>query len=219
MTMPGPVLSVSGVRKSYTGVAALRPVDLALAPGELVVLTGPSGSGKSTLLMIVGGWETPDEGEVVAHPPLPDVPMHAMSWQQVAFVPQSIGLLDELTIRENLAFAARLGGERAVAGVAGLLSSLDLDALADRLPAEVSGGERQRAAVGRALAAEATLVLADEPTSHQDRKRTTAILAALRSAADTGTAVLVASHDPVVHDFADREIALDHGELSAGHRA
>ncbi|WP_199432357.1 ABC transporter ATP-binding protein [Qaidamihabitans albus] len=207
--MPEPVLTVTGVCKSYAAVPALRTVSLALAPGELVVLTGPSGSGKSTLLMIIGGWEAPDEGGVRPHPPLPDRPMHAMPWQDLAFVPQSISLLDELSIAENLAFAGRLRADGTPADVAGLFDVLDLGPLADRLPGEVSRGEQQRAAVGRALAARATLVLADEPTSHQDRRRGAGVLRALRAAADRGAAVLAASHDPVVRDYADREIALD----------
>ncbi|PRX43439.1 putative ABC transport system ATP-binding protein [Prauserella shujinwangii] len=207
--MPEPLLTVSGVHKSYAGSPVLRPVSFVLTPGAVTVLTGPSGSGKSTLLMIAGGWEAPDGGEVTAHPPLPGGPLGAISWRHAGFVPQSVGLLDELTIAENLAFAARLGGPDGRRRVTGLLGALDLGDLADRLPAEVSGGERQRAAVGRALAAGPSLVLADEPTSHQDSARTGLVLDALRAAADRGAAVLVASHDPAVARHADRTVTLD----------
>ncbi|PXY36462.1 ABC transporter ATP-binding protein [Prauserella flavalba] len=201
----GPILTVSGVRKDYGRTTALAPVSLELYPGELVVLTGPSGSGKSTLLMIAGGWETPDDGEVKPHPPLPDVRMAEQPWEHLGVVPQSISLLDELTIEDNLAFAARRTGD---ADVAGLLAALDLTHLAGRLPGETSRGEQQRAAVGRALAAGASLVLADEPTSHQDRRRGALVLDVLRAAADRGASVLIASHDPVAIGRADREITL-----------
>ena len=193
-----PVLSMTGVSKTYGDVPALRQVDLTLLPGELVVVTGPSGSGKSTLLMIAGGWETTDSGQVT-----PEV--SGKSWQDVGFVPQSISLLDELTVTENLAFARN---PRSAAGLEALLDGLDLTRFADRTPGEISRGEQQRTAVARALAADAALVLADEPTSHQDRRRATMVLENLRRAADRGAAVLIASHDPAVHDYADRGLDL-----------
>lgn len=204
--MNSPVLTLVDVAKTYGDVRALRAVSLTLVPGELVVLTGPSGSGKSTLLMIAGGWETPDSGgEVVPHPPLPSLPMSAMSWQDVGFVPQSISLLDELTITDNLAFARR---PRRAEDLGSLLEAFDLTKFADRTPGEVSRGEQQRTAVGRALVADPTLVLADEPTSHQDRRRAAMVLANLRQAADRGAAVLIASHDPESRDYADQTINL-----------
>ncbi|MBK1782830.1 ATP-binding cassette domain-containing protein [Prauserella cavernicola] len=203
-----PILTVSGVRKDYGSTAALAPTSLELVPGELAVLTGPSGSGKSTLLMIAGGWETPDEGEVIPHPPLADVAMAEQPWEHVGVVPQSISLLEELSIADNLAFAARRRGSTGGADLAALLAALDLDVLAGRLPGETSRGEQQRAAVGRALAAGASLVLADEPTSHQDRRRGELVLDVLRAAADGGACVLIASHDPVAIGRADREISL-----------
>ena len=200
------VLTLTGVAKTYGDVRALRTVSLTLVPGELVVLTGPSGSGKSTLLMIAGGWETPDSGgEVVPHPPLPSLPMAEMPWQDVGFVPQSISLLDELTITGNLSFAR---SPRGADGLEPLLDALDLTGFADRTPGEVSRGEQQRAAVGRALAADPVLVLADEPTSHQDRRRAAKVLNTLRQAADRGASVLIASHDPETHGYADQEINL-----------
>ncbi|GAB3576573.1 ABC transporter ATP-binding protein [Amycolatopsis endophytica] len=199
------MLALRGVRKNYGPTEALRPVDLDLTGGELVVLTGPSGSGKSTLLMIAGGWETPDGGEVVPGAPLPDLPVARMSWADVGFVPQSISLFEELTLADNLALArGGPGGDE-------LLAALDLTRLASRRPGEVSRGEQQRAAVARALVASPSLVIADEPTSHQDHQRALKVLAALRAAADRGAAVLIASHDPVAVGYADREVRLGAG--------
>lgn len=191
------VLTLTAVAKTYGDVPALDPVDLTVAAGELVVLTGPSGSGKSTLLMIAGGWEHPDPGGAVAGP--------GNTWGETGFVPQSISLLEELTIADNLAFARP---RRDRDGITGLLDALDLTRFAHRTPTEVSRGEQQRAAVARALAARPSLVLADEPTSHQDRRRAAMVLETLRSAADDGAAILVASHDPATHTYADREIQL-----------
>lgn len=205
--MTNPVLSVCSVHKTYGGVKALNPTSFELAAGELVVLTGPSGSGKSTLMMIAGGWETPDGGEVRTHPPLAARQPAELSWQDIGFVPQSISLFDELTIAANLSFAAGQGRDQD--HLERLLEDLDIAKLARRLPAEVSRGEQQRAAVGRALAARGTVILADEPTSHQDRGHTEAVLETLRAAAGEGAAVLLTSHDPVTRGYAHREIALD----------
>ncbi|MGW4484977.1 ABC transporter ATP-binding protein [Amycolatopsis sp. NPDC004368] len=206
-TLPTPpALTLADVSKSYRGTQVLRPISFELHAGELVALTGPSGSGKSTLLMIAGGWETPDTGAVTPGPPLPTVAMARMPWQHLGFVPQSIGLFDELTVTENLAFAARTTDTGA--DLAKLLETLDLAKFADRLPTEISRGEQQRAAVGRALATAPALVLADEPTSHQDRTHAEVVLARLRTAADAGAAVLVASHDPLLAAHTDRTIEL-----------
>ncbi|WP_328603621.1 ATP-binding cassette domain-containing protein [Amycolatopsis sp. NBC_00345] len=200
------LLTLTDVSKSYRGTLALRPVSLELQPGELVALAGPSGSGKSTLLMITGGWETPDTGVVTPHPPLPDRPMSDQQWDHVGFVPQSIGLFDELSITDNLAFPAR--GREDTTDVAKLLETLDLAKFAHRRPAQISRGEQQRAAVARALVTSPALVLADEPTSHQDRAHAELVLISLRAAADAGAGVLVASHDPLLTQHADRTITL-----------
>ncbi|WP_007025712.1 ATP-binding cassette domain-containing protein [Saccharomonospora iraqiensis] len=217
--MTGPLLTLSGVRRfdrpgadgrdgTPSGGETLSVVDLRLDPGELVALTGPSGSGKSTVLMVAGGWAVPDRGTVTLHPPLPPVDVRELSWRHLAFVPQSLGLLDELTLAENIVLglpARERGGHETVSTV---LDALDLREPAHRPAAHTSRGEQQRAALGRALAGGAALLLADEPTSHQDRRRADLVCAALRRAAEAGTGVLVATHDPLVVAHADREIAL-----------
>ncbi|MGV9297074.1 ABC transporter ATP-binding protein [Amycolatopsis sp. NPDC003676] len=200
------LLSLSDVSRSHGGMPVLRHTSLDLMAGELVALTGPSGSGKSTLLMIAGGWDAPDSGTVTAHPPMPDVPVSEQPWHALAFVPQSIALFEELTVADNLAFAARTAVEPPDRSK--LLETLDLAKLADRLPSEVSRGEQQRGAVARALASGPLVLLADEPTSHQDRAHAEMVLTALRRAADRGTAVLVASHDPLLAEHADRIVAV-----------
>lgn len=196
------VLALRRVSKSYAGRGTvLDGVDLDVAAGEVVAIAGRSGSGKTTLLTIVAGWEHPDAGSV-------ELPA-GRAWSALALVPQALGLLDELTIGENVALPGRLAGQAHV----DLLDELGIDHLVDRHPDEVSLGEQQRAAVARAAALRPALLVADEPVAHQDRRRGEAVLAALRHlAADAGTACLLATHDELALAAADRVL-----ELHAGH--
>jgi putative ABC transport system ATP-binding protein len=200
------VIEVRGVVKRWGSTVGLGPVSAVVRDGELVVVTGRSGSGKSTLLALLAGWCTPDEGSI-------DRDGDASTWSATAIVPQVLGLADELSIGENLEHVLRLGGIRDVArrdaAVAQMLGALDLEEQAGRLPRHVSLGQQQRAAVGRAAIIEPQVLLADEPTCHQDPAHVAAVLDVLRAAADRGSAVLVATHDPIVGAAADRVISLD----------
>lgn len=191
-------------------VHALRGVDVTVAAGELVAMAGPSGSGKSTLLAVLAGWEVPDAGELS----IATVSAGAPPWSRVGIVPQALGLLEELSLGENVGLPARLAGVRGYHDdVERLLDALDMAHVARRLPREASMGEQQRAAVARALLLRPTLVLADEPTSHQDHARGQRILGVLRDAAARGSAVIVASHDQDTLDASDRILHLRDGHL------
>jgi ABC-type lipoprotein export system ATPase subunit len=216
--MAEPLLEARGLDKSYRRgaerVHALRGVDLALYPGELVALVGPSGSGKSSLLGLLAGWEPPDAGELAW---APAVAGGAPGWWELATVPQALGLLEDLTVRENVALPVRLRlGRRAAHGrTEELLGLFGLAELADRSPSETSLGQQQRAAVARALVLTPQLVLADEPSAHQDAAWVHDVFAALRQVVhDRGAACLVATHDPDALQFADRVLHLADGELT-----
>jgi ABC-type lipoprotein export system ATPase subunit len=215
--MADPLLEARRLDKTYRRgterVHALRGVDLALYPGELVALVGPSGSGKSSLLGVLAGWEPPDGGALswAGQPAAP-------AWSELATVPQALGLLDDLTVRENVALPVRLrlGPARAHEGrTEELLGLFGLAELADRSPSETSLGQQQRAAVARALVLTPQLVLADEPSAHQDAAWVHDVFAALRQVVhDRGAACLVATHDPEAVAFADRVLHLVDGELT-----
>jgi putative ABC transport system ATP-binding protein len=200
-------------RRGSERVTAVRGASLDLTPATLVVVRGPSGSGKTTLLNLVLGWEEPDEGTVVRDTGT-DLP---------AVLPQRLGLLDHLTVAENVGLPLRAGrsrvaavGEAAAHDPDDLLRRLDLDHLARRFPPETSLGEQQRTACARAVVAGRSLLVADEPTSHQDGAHAAAVVDELVGAARAGAAVLVATHDERVTAHADRCLTIVDGVLSAG---
>ena len=212
------VVEAAGLRKSYRRgpeeVLALRHADLILQAGELVALVGPSGSGKTTLLNLLCGWERPDGGRL-SGPSAPDG--GAPAWDAVAVVPQDLGLVDELSVAENvllpLWLAGRLDGGRAEA--AALLERLGLARHGDRLPAEVSLGERQRVALARAMVVGPRLLLADEPTGHQDADWATAVFAAMAALTAEGSCCLVATHSEELLAKVDRVLTIGDGRLPA----
>ena len=194
------LLDVVGVSKRFRRgpetIQALKDVTLRLHAGELVALVGRSGSGKTTLLNVIAGFENPDEGAVAWRDKAPSDPRFP-SWRQVAVLPQKFGLLEELTVRENVEYPARLANvlPEIKDWIDELTATLALDDLPDRLPFETSIGQQQRAALCRALVLRPSLVLADEPTGHQDARSAEAVLRAIRLAAQAGTACVVATHN------------------------
>ncbi|HEV2754713.1 MAG TPA: ATP-binding cassette domain-containing protein [Actinomycetota bacterium] len=221
--MTGPaVLEVRGLTKTFTHglepVHALRGATLAVASEEVVALAGPSGSGKTTLLMTLLGWDLPDDGDVVwVGRTLPH--LGPLDWGEVALVGQRLGLVSELTIEDNVELPLMIEGvapgERADR-VDQALESLDLGEIADHYPAEASLGEQQRAAIARALIRGPRLLLADEPTSHQDAERKRLVFARLSEHKARGGCCLVATHDPETLAFCDRVLRIGSGALEDG---
>lgn len=220
----GELLSARAVSHSYrsgpTKTAALKDVSLSLASKELLVVTGPSGSGKSTLLGILGGFGSPDEGEVTwggRH--LKDLgPAELASLRSVTLgvIFQALGLLPSLTAEENVVLPllySGLGPAGASERARRWLARLGLGDRQEHRVNELSLGQQQRVAVARALAAEPAVVLADEPTAEVDEEVATVILEALREVTARGGGVIVASHDLRLTDAADRVLSLRSGEV------
>ncbi len=212
------------VRDGRTVRPIVDHVDLAIEPGEIVLLTGPSGSGKSTLLHLVSGFDVPSGGERSwreassgdAGRPRRLPPAAFPKWLSVAVVPQSLGLLPELSYLEQMQLAAR-GNDDSIGAIGELMTLLDLDALRPRLPGETSLGQQQRLAAARAMAAGPMLIVADEPTSHQDAEHAEVVAAAFAHIAGQGSACLIASHDEHLHSIATRVLTMRDGRLVHPH--
>ena len=212
------VVTAANVSKTFRRgperIRALEGVSLRLERGRVTGLVGRSGSGKTTLLNVLAGWERPDEGDLTWLDGRPFDGARA-SWHDVSVVPQKFGLLEELTLRENVEYPARLAGALAGLGprVDALMADLGLEELGDRLPAETSVGQQQRTGLARALLLAPKLLLADEPSGHQDHGSTERVFAALRQVANEGTSCLVATHNRDVLPYLDGVLVIENGRI------
>ncbi|MET8286305.1 ABC transporter ATP-binding protein [Streptomyces sp. NPDC005132] len=219
-----PVLLLEGLTRVHgsgaTEVRALRGIDLAVHPGELVAVMGPSGSGKSTLLTIAGGLDLPTSGRVIVEGTdltrASRKEMAALRRRSIGYVFQDYNLIPALTAAENVALPRELDGisGRSARGEAlAALKETGLEHLADRFPDEMSGGQQQRVAVARALVGDRRLVLADEPTGALDSETGDAVLALLRSRCDAGAAGVLVTHEARFAAWADRVVFLRDGSV------
>jgi putative ABC transport system ATP-binding protein len=213
---PEVVLELQGVEMSYTDPSGTRPIlrgiDLRVERREIVAVIGRSGSGKTTLLTLIAGLEEPDAG-VIRLLGGSVAPAH-LGWSDLAILPQSLGLLDELTIHENITLPLRLADVPRPAEADDLMDHLGLGHLGGRFPDEVSLGEQQRAALARAAMVRPRLLLADEPISHQNQAWAKAMMVLLEGLADTGTTCLLATHNEIAFDAASRVLELRNGRIA-----
>lgn len=200
-------------------ITALDSVTLEIAPGSFTAIMGPSGSGKSTVLNCAAGLDSPSSGRIFVG----DIELSGMSGdaltrfrrESVGFVFQAYNLLGHLTVLENIRLPLMLAGDHAdPEWQRWLIESVGLSGMEDRLPAELSGGQAQRAAIARALIAKPAVVFADEPTGALDAHTGARVLEILRStAARLGQTLVLVTHDARAAAIADRVIFLADGRL------
>jgi putative ABC transport system ATP-binding protein len=214
------VLSIRDLKKSYSSagekIAVLRGVDLAVAAGERVALTGESGSGKSTLLHLIAGLDSADSGEIIlqdsAVTKLSDAARAALRRDRLGLVFQQFNLIPSLNVTDNLAFQARIAGRHDTAWQAELVERLGLKGVLKRYPEQLSGGQQQRVAIGRALAPKPLLLLADEPTGNLDEDTADNVLALTRDlVARSGCGFLMVTHSLRLAATLDRQVTLHAG--------
>jgi putative ABC transport system ATP-binding protein len=219
------MLELEDVAKSYRGageeVRAVDGVDLHLAPGEMVALHGPSGSGKTTLLLLAAALLAPERGTIrfqardLASMSQADRSEYLL--RHVGFVHQHSRLMPRVSAIENASrklLMSGMGMREAQTRATPWLERVGLGERLDRPPEKLSGGERQRVAIARVLAAEPTLILADEPTGNLDSTRSREIVELLRSIArERQAAVLLVTHDLDAAALADRSCTLRDGKL------
>lgn len=230
MPLPtAPVLEALGVTKAFRGgdgsaLQILSGVDLTVVPGEMVAVVGASGAGKSTLLHLLGALDRPDGGEVritgQSTRALEDADLSRLRNRSIGFVFQFHHLLREFSALENVMMPLRIAGlpdDEAQARAVTLLERVGLGARPSHRPSELSGGEQQRTAVARALAARPALLLADEPSGNLDlhnAERLHDLLAELTR--ETGVGVVVVTHNRSLAARANRVLRLDEGRLIPG---
>ena len=221
--MPSPLVTLDSICKSFGSLQILKEITLSIHQGEITSIVGPSGAGKTTLLQIIGTLLKPDKGELS----IGGVNPFALSAQkqahfrnkQIGFVFQFHQLLPEFTAAENVAIPAMIAGmskRQALSEAEQLLTQLGL---ADRLkhrPAQLSGGEKQRTAVARALINRPTLILADEPSGSLDTQRKEELIELFFELRDQlGQTFLIVTHDEDFAQRADRTISLQDGRIIA----
>jgi len=211
-------------RSGTVEVPALRGVNLGVGQGEFVAIMGPSGSGKSTLLHLLGGLDTPSQGEILVEgndlATLSDNQRTVLRRTRIGFVFQTFNLLPPLTAEENVMFPLLLGEMPAREARRRALDQLTQVGLAGRrthFPSQLSGGEQQRVAIARALVIDPVLVIADEPTGALDSENGRLLLDLLqRLVAEQGHTLLIVTHDPNVAARAHRIIHLRDGQVEPG---
>ncbi len=217
------MLAVNDLYKSYrvgkTSFPVLKGVSLTVNAGEFVAVMGPSGSGKTTLLNCISCYIPADRGNILLDgrelAGLREEELAAVRNRQLGFVFQDFLLLDGLTVMENILLPAIIGGamsQKVQARAEQLCQVFGIGAIQDKYPAEISGGEKQRTAVARALINHPLLILADEPTGNLDSRSSRAVIRSFEQAKQMlGATIFMVTHDSFAASFCDRVILLRDG--------
>ena len=217
------MLQIEKISKTYRSKGidypVLKEITATIRDGEFVAVMGPSGSGKTTLLNVISGFISADGGKVILdgqdiltgeEDDLAEIRQH-----KLGFVFQDFMLLNGLTIRENIFLPQIIAGKQKSTmeqNTKKLLSVFGIEEIAEKYPAEVSGGQKQRASIARALSNNPSVILADEPTGNLDSKSSTAVIEAFLNAKEKmGATIFMVTHDAFAASYADKVIALKDG--------
>lgn len=216
------IIELKNVTKIYgqkdENLCVLEDVSLQVQKGRFVVLLGPSGSGKSTLLNLIAMLDKPTSGQIFFEGQditrlRKESARSALRLKKMGFVFQFDGLLPEFSLLENVELPALMRGNENPQKAQALLENLGLGAITHKLPSELSGGEKQRASIARALRNEPVLLLADEPTGNLDASRKEQVFKDFARMAREGLTVLMVTHDVHAVNFADDVYTLENRKL------
>lgn len=218
-------LEIKGIRKSFgTGdsrVDVLKGLNLEIEKGEFCVLLGPSGSGKSTLLNIIGGIDAADEGSIVIEGEqlegMTEKKLSLYRRKHLGYIFQMYNLIPNLTVRENIEVGAYLS-DRSL-DVDELLRTLEIYEHRNKLPNQISGGQQQRTAIGRAIVKNPDILLCDEPTGALDYRTSKEILKLIETVnRKYGNTIIMVTHNDAIKDMADRVVKLRDGMIRKNYR-
>lgn len=218
------IIELKDVSKTYDDgvqtIEALKKTNLEINPGEFVAIVGPSGSGKSTLLTLLGGLQTASSGTIrIDQVDIASLDQKALSdlrFQKIGFVLQASNLVPYLTVKEQLKLKLNYAGQKnSEQKIEALFAEMNIKQLENKYPEQISGGERQRAAICAALVLEPKLILADEPTASLDTEKAYDVVELLGNLSkEQDCAVVMVTHDRRMLKHCDRVLSIDDGVLS-----
>lgn len=210
-----PIITLKDIAVSFDGEQVLKNFNLTIGDGEFVTLLGPSGCGKTTVLRTIGGFVTPDSGDVFfGDEKINNVPPHKRA---VNTIFQKYALFPHLNVYENIAFGMRLKGKKEdeiQKTVTEMLHMVNLNGMAHRGVGQLSGGQQQRVAIARAIAAQPEIIYFDEPTSALDPELTGEVLSVMRSLANEGMTMIVVTHEmSFAKNVSNKVILMENGRI------
>ena len=212
------ILTLSGISKIYGDLKALDNINLAVEEGEWLSIMGPSGSGKTTLMNIIGCMDKPSLGKIELAgqdiSKLSSKELTVVRRDTIGLVFQQFHLVNYLTALENVMMAQYYHSMPDEEEAMEALASVGLKERAKHLPNQLSGGEQQRVCIARALINHPKLLLADEPTGNLDEKNELLVMEIFEKLHNTGSTIIVVTHDPEVADQAERMVVLEHGKIA-----
>lgn len=216
-------IEVKNVTKTFKDgdatIEALKETNFSVEKGEFVAVIGPSGSGKSTFLTIIGGLQTPTEGEVrinnQAFSGKKEKERAKLRFDEIGFILQASNLVPFLTVKKQLELVDKVAKQKVNKKGLELLEQLEVDSLENKYPEELSGGERQRVAIARALYNDPTIILADEPTASLDTEKAYEVVKILaKEAKEREKAIIMVTHDLRLVDYCDKVYLMNDGVLT-----
>jgi len=212
------ILTLSGISKIYGDLKALDNINLNVEEGEWLSIMGPSGSGKTTLMNIIGCMDKPSRGKIELAgqdiSKLSSKELTVVRRDTIGLVFQQFHLVNYLTALENVMMAQYYHSMPDEEEAMEALASVGLKERAKHLPNQLSGGEQQRVCIARALINHPKLLLADEPTGNLDEKNERLVMEIFEKLHNTGSTIVVVTHDPEVADQAERMVVLEHGKIA-----